>query len=283
VLLGTHQAPGKPIKRFSAEGEINFRAAKIGNAFRIYDIDHKDKITKLDLSFTNLATLDYSSDSFLTEGRLFLNGLGYSALGERFPADSKRRIAWLRRQSKKHFSVQPYEQLAKILKLSGDETGSTRVLIAKQDDLRRHGGLGPFRTIWNLLLDFAIGHGYKPHRVLWGMLLFVFFGARIFEWGYYNKLMTPTTSPPIVQRVEQDYPKFNKLIYSLDTFLPIIDFKQKSYWLPNAKKETPPGKTRWGSVIRNYLWIHTVFGWVLTTLWVVPNEARTKDELLVPI
>ena len=45
-------------------------------------------------------------------------------------------------------------------------------------------------------------------------------------------------------------------MYSLDAFVPLIDFHQAKLWLPK------PG---W---LRGYLWLHTSAGWTLTTLLV---------------
>jgi hypothetical protein len=57
------------------------------------------------------------------------------------------------------------------------------------------------------------------------------------------------------------YPSFNPFIYSLDTFLPIVDLRQKGYCLPNAHKTV-------GLLVQIYLVIHIICGWILTTLWV---------------
>lgn len=34
---------------------------------------------------------------------------------------------------------------------------------------------------------------------------------------------------------EVPYPEFNSFFYSLDTFLPIVDLHQESYWIPHAQ------------------------------------------------
>ncbi|WP_210407761.1 hypothetical protein, partial [Hydrocoleum sp. CS-953] len=60
--------------------------------------------------------------------------------------------------------------------------------------------------------------------------------------------------------------------YSLDTFIPIVDLHQQTYWLPNPKKgrEIPLilFKVKTGALLKWYLWVHIVFGWILTSLWV---------------
>jgi hypothetical protein len=68
-----------------------------------------------------------------------------------------------------------------------------------------------------------------------------------------------------------DYPKFQAFVHSLDTLLPIVDLKQKGYRLPNANQAENLIRGisfRWGGLLRIYLWVHILFGWILTTLWV---------------
>lgn len=80
------------------------------------------------------------------------------------------------------------------------------------------------------------------------------------------------------QEISDDYPKFHALMYSVDVFVPIIDFHQESYWLPNANikddLEIPLNYSNIihyknaciGSLLRWYLWFHIAMGWILTTL-----------------
>jgi hypothetical protein len=167
--------------------------------------------------------------------------------------------------------LQPYEQLAKVLKSSGHESEATEVLIAKQVDLRLYGDLGWWAKLWNRVLGFSIGYGYKPHRALFGMLFFLLVGTVAFQFGYWDHLITPSNNVANERKARMDYPKFHAFIYSLDTFLPIVDLKQKGYWLPNANQgdNVIPGvRFRYGGLLRIYFWAHIVFGWILTTLWV---------------
>ena len=77
-------------------------------------------------------------------------------------------------------------------------------------------------------------------------------------------------------------------MYSVDTFVPIINFHQQTYWLPNGNKggnttlpivsldfqtgnplpEFNISQAKTGSLLRWYLWFHIVSGWFLTSLWV---------------
>ena len=59
--------------------------------------------------------------------------------------------------------------------------------------------------------------------------------------------------------------KFNSVIYSLDTFIPVLTLGMKAYWAPAAKAGREhcifglfAFKT--GTLFRCYLWSHTITG-----------------------
>jgi len=157
-----------------------------------------------------------------------------------------------------------------VMKSLGYESEATEVLIAKQDDLGRYGKLGLWAKVENCVLGFSIRHGYRPRRAFYGMLLFLLAGTVFFQIGYWCHLLTRSNNLTNVPIARGDYPKFQAFVYSLDTFLPIVDLNQKGYWLPNANHGDylPYVKFRWGGLLRIYLWVHIIAGWILTTLWV---------------
>jgi hypothetical protein len=273
---------------FQPVGNVNLRRLRVDGRLSIVAKDDETNSDNLDLRFAQVTVFNHKWSHWPKTGHLFLNGFTYSALGERFSEDEKEDEGdmpdkkWLGLQSRERFSLQPYEQLAKVLRSNGDESAAKRVLIAKQNDLRLHGKLRWWAKCWNWLLYVTIGHGYEPHRALVGMLFFVLLGWGIFGWAYDRHLMSRTSDipgykewdqgdpnrPKSEREAERDYPKFNRFVYSLDAFLPIVDLKEKSYWLPNANKSTDGWSFRAGAAVRIYLWIHIMFGWILTTLWV---------------
>jgi hypothetical protein len=103
------------------------------------------------------------------------------------------------------------------------------------------------------------------------MLLFLLVGTACFQVGYWEHLITRAKNVAQEFNEPADYPKFQAFVYSLDALLPIVDLRQKGYWLPNANKgdNVIPGVGfRWGGLLRVYFWVHIIFGWILTTLWV---------------
>jgi hypothetical protein len=275
---------------FAPNGDIDLRRVKVGGRLTIDPaIQPSDASSqyKLDMRFAQIGTLSHNWMVWPKKDHLLLNGLVYNALGVQFRKTKHiDAVGWLRMQPQKSFSAQPYEQLAKVLRSSGDESATKRVFIARQEDLRRRGKLSGLQKLWNFFLGVTIKHGYEPQRAFYGMLGFVLVGFVIFWAADKHHIMSRDVEHE--ELANEDYPKFNAFLYSLDAFLPIVDLRQKGYWLPNAKKghvlfplhqvkekvkdsskdPVKHAEVRWGGVIRVYLVIHIVFGWVLTTLWV---------------
>ena len=268
---------GISLTKCAASGALNLSQLRIGSALTISGMANPGKINTLDLRFTIVTTLDHAEDSWPkhdeTTGEkhyLYLNGLTYSAVSATFQPNKEQCVRWLQLQPATDFSSQPYEQLAKTLKSMGDEPGMKRVLIAKQDDLRERGRLKAPDSWLNWFLGITMKHGYEPNLILIGMLVFVSLGTWLFHLGCHHKAMSRLQS--INSSQPQDYPQFQAFVYSIDTFIPFIDLKQKNYWSPSAGKGgvaiVSPIVLDWGTLIRIYLWIHTILGWIITTLWV---------------
>ncbi len=105
------------------------------------------------------------------------------------------------------------------------------------------------RRVWHQVLGLTIGYGYRPWQALLWILGFIVLGWFLFWIGSQQGLLAETKEGMV--------PTFNALVYSLDTFVPLVDLHQAKYRLP-----TGPG-------LRLYLWIHISSGWLLTTLLVV--------------
>ena len=67
------------------------------------------------------------------------------------------------------FHTQPYRQLAKVLRDSGDDAGATEVLIEMED--RRYAGYGRTDAWLGAFLNATIGYGHKPLRTI-GLAIF---------------------------------------------------------------------------------------------------------------
>jgi len=263
---------------FEAEGKIDFVGAVIGGIFLWHKVEFPERIT-LDLRSANIGTLHDEPKSWPNNGKLFLNGLTYSEIYDKSPKDAKTRIEWIRRQydpeNKKdlQFRPQPYEQLAEVLKKSGNEDDAKEVLIAKNKDRLKWGPKLTFSELWwYRIFGPLIGYGHKPLRSLKYIAGCIVLGWILFGYGHRNNY---------IRSISNDSPKFNSIVYSIDTFVPLIDLQQAKYWLPKAKygPELFHFKSyviRVGSIFRLCHWMLIAFGWILTTLFVVGLTGLVK-------
>ena len=75
------------------------------------------------------------------------------------------------------------------------------------------------------------------------------------------------------------YPRFNALVYSLDTLLPIVSLEMQSIWIPDETRgaDLPPWD-RIGWWARLYLWLHIGLGWGLSLLAVAGFSGLVKSD-----
>ena len=269
----------KPLKPFEAQGTVSFVCAEIRGYFSWLDVNSQHKVT-LDLRYAKVGIYSDDSKSWPDSGKLKLEGFRYDSIEESDPSENSDRVEWLRRQypeGKSPFYPQPYEQLADVFKRIGDDKAAKKILFEKNNERSRKANLSFSEKFWYRFFEWIIGYGYYPWRSLLVVLLFIVVGWSVFYMANENGLMTPTDTRAIAdtkQQISKDYPVFNALVYSIDTFVPLVDLGVSKYYLPNAnrKKPVPPSKffDRFGngSYIRIYLWFHIAAGWILTSLLV---------------
>jgi hypothetical protein len=177
------------------------------------------------------------------------------------------------------------------LRETGHEADAKRVLIEKERARRRHGGLGWLARGWSRLLDVTIGYGYRPGLALLWAAGWVVLGGALFGRGYAQGIVVPTNaeayaSDKTTRQEPAFYPAFNRWVYALDTFVPIINFGQKESWAPQVACHRP-GLIRGGGIrlciggiraLSLYRWLHTVAGWVLITLVVTGFTNLVRRE-----
>ncbi|MFH1716155.1 MAG: hypothetical protein ABIF19_02290 [Planctomycetota bacterium] len=271
---------------FKSEGRVDFIAARIDKHFCMTGVDSPEGMM-LDLTSAKIGTLYDDRDSWPAPGQLVLHGLEYKEISRQSPRDSKSRIEWLRLQE--GFWPQPYEQLAKVLRESGDDVGAKDVLIAKnKDKAERTEKLTVSQWLWYRVFGPLIGYGHKPMLAMRWAVPIIVLGWLFFAAGYSHGLITPPSESAYTDyragavpdpgdpnlAISGVYPVFNSLFYSIDTFVPVVDFHQGRYWLPNANRGSEiipwgPWPLCWGGLLLFWLWFETICGWVLTTLFLV--------------
>lgn len=252
----------------------------INDSLHWQHISKTDK-TQLDLRHARVGILADEETSWPSNGELILDGFVYDAIANGSPADFTKRRDWLLRQyasrnassrplthteSDVSFYPQPYIQLASVYRNTGHDKEAQKTGILKEDMRREHGGLSVPMRAGNWLLKIIIGNGYKPLRALPWALAFIVLGFVFFWHGYKDGHIAPSRTTAHwsehyqAYSLPESYPRFDAFFYSVDTFLPIVDLHQESYWLPNANRS---------SWLRLYFWLHIALGWSLTTLFVL--------------
>jgi hypothetical protein len=271
-----------------------------------------------------IGRLSLSSDSWLEPGNLRLNGLVYDQLKMEdpvrpYPAKGRPRkdidamIEWIRLQGNQ-FQYQPYEQLVALLRKQGRDRDTKTVLVEKAKDRADLTEMVFPEKQWHKFLGFTIGYGYLPWRALLISIGVILLGTLTFWIGHRRKIIRETKIVEYVEdvtaadpndpndpnsyrelRVRKDYPNFNPFVYSLDMFVPLVDLRQATYWLPSAvvsgESETtvssksvrpPPTEGKkvdmpiTASLMRLYMWLHILAGWVLSSLLVVGLSGLVK-------
>jgi hypothetical protein len=297
-VRGNVRTKGFGIALLNSEGvALDLQSTDIKGTFEWIDIKLEGQ---LDLGQARAAQLNDKFESWPT-GRFRLDGFQYSTLGDaavKWTVDQRR--DWLASQADNRGLVQtqPYQHLVGILRALGRDAEAREIAIAGRRRVGAGQAFWPSR-IWSSFLHRTIAYGYKPWRVALPSFAFVIIGWLIFELADRQGLMIPAmgwaynyqstntilelkfnatsavgtpselTSPQVY--VKKEYPRFLAAVYSLDTFLPIVDLRQKSYWVPRPL--TPFG---WFALA--YLWFQTLAGWILTTTLVAALSGLIKKE-----
>jgi sRNA-binding regulator protein Hfq len=262
------------------EGEVKMMGAVVGQYFQWSGLKSRETVS-LNLQHAKVGTIIDEVKSWPEKGKLRLDGFIYDNFHHISPISAKERLEWLRRQSSEQFLPQPYEQLAEVLKNAGHEKERIEVLIAKnRDETKRLGAFSPMRY-WYLLFDLVAGYGYRPAKAFVWSMIFILLGAILFHLGNSAKLIVPTKveayEPKGNTNISANYPVFNSVAYSVETFVPLLKLYMAEYYLPDANRGKVETITIFcphiysftdGSLLRVYLWIHIIAGWFLTTLWV---------------
>jgi hypothetical protein len=184
---------------------------------------------------------------------LVLRGFTYELLGGE-STDVEARLRWLELE-RGGYVPDAYDQLSVAYLRHGRDEDARRVRIAKQR--RRRGELQWPGRLWNDLLRWTVGYGYRPwYAGLWLGLLAVI-GALVFG-AAYPENMSATAEPAVL-------PPFHAFAYALDVLLPIVDLGQQDRW-------NPQGAAQWWS------YVSILSGWVLSTAVVAALTGLLKKD-----
>ena len=230
--------------------------------------------TEFDVTAARTGFLNDDVASWPQAGKLGLDGFTYGGFEfvkpdpiwgcQKPPAGTPSgydRLEWLGKYEQVGFRPQPYEQLASVLRLHGDEVAARQVMIAMESARYMH--LGFLHHLWGLVLWATIGYGYDTWRVLWFIAAFVALGTIIFNLAHRKEAIVP-----IDRNKSQHTKPFNPFVYSLESFLPLVDLNQAKYWAPDPDRYRQKFGSAFAQYVRCYLWVHNVAGWFFTSMLV---------------
>lgn len=148
------------------------------------------------------------------------------------------RLAWLERNHD-GYSPGAYDRLAAAYRQAGHVEASRRVAVGKQQ--RRRAELSLPGKAWNWLLYLTVGYGYRTWLAATWLAGLLVLGSIVFGRSY----------PAHIHPAATTVPRFNPVIYTLDTILPVINLGQKDAWIAQGSAQIC-----W--------WLLTIAGWVLT-------------------
>lgn len=281
---------------FSVKGIVTLASGFVGTNFCYSNVVNPLDI-KLNFDSAKIGFLCDEAKSWPRQGNLILHGLVYDNIAADCAVTLSERIDWLSRQkemgiggnssSEEGFSAQPHEQLASVYLKNGHYNHARKILFDKNEQIKNFKSRLKNRGLKSIdcsewlydefhsLLGATVGYGYAPHRAFLWVGLIVFLGAFIFTAAYAFGLMTPAQQWPFEPgnpRWKETYPGFNPLLYSVEVFLPVIDFGLEKYWTPNTQAGFPIHLVgdyiiSFGGLVRLYLWFHIIAGWTLITLF----------------
>ena len=191
------------------------------------------------------------------------------------------------------FCPRSFNWLVNVSRAHGHDRLANNIAIMRERERRMAGGV--WRYISSFLLWVLVGNGYEFKRTLAILVAYILLSTAYFHDAVaLNHLdaLGRGAQGAIVEcrgwvKQESCIPKFNPLLYSLDTIVPIVDLQQSQYYVP-ANDWDLEGKLTGGALqntgitIDHYAamsgwkivdaaprlvyWFNTFFGWLMTTV-----------------
>jgi hypothetical protein len=283
-LTGAHVGGSMVIDHATFGGKTTERHGLVATATNISDVLVMHQLNLQHGAILNLAgasarILSDDVQSWPAPGKLWLDGFDYHSIAAESPRDVTSRLRWLGLQTA--FYPQPYRQLARVMRESGDDTGADAVLIAMEDARFKNSGF--FRRAWAVFLKGTIGYGHRPLLAVFWSLAVVLLGWALVAIGGRSGVMRPTWPESIPASAEASYEELHPLLYSLDVFLPFVNLHQEHYWWPDARASGyfPIFGHRLrmsGRALRYYLWLQVIAGWLLSAIFVAGVTGLLRND-----
>jgi len=194
-------------------------------------LEHSDFLT------LNLTEVSWPDDSESVK----LDGIKYQHIAAGDGKDSWEKLLALANLSRYNASV--YADLEAFFKRQGHPERANEVFVAQKRRERKEILHGIWRKLGSYFLDYSVRYVRSPVRALFGSGLVMLIGCAVF-WSGQN--MEP-------QRAEDAARHYCAFWYSFDLFVPFIDLKAASVWIPKPDC--------WLAL--NWMRLQIILGWIL--------------------
>ena len=207
---------------------------------------HLDNVSidnDVNLEHSRFVRLKFSGVSWPRDSQsVSLEGMKYEHIEADDGADSWEKLLEMAEGARYNVSV--YSNLEEFFRRQGLREQANKVFVArKRRERRRIPRWAVHRKFWQYFLDYSVRYGRSPARALgWGAAI-ISIGCIVFA------------SPfgMVLQDSKKAFSTYNPLWYSLDLFVPFIDLKAASLWVP-----VPEDSFGWF-----WMRIQQILGWVL--------------------
>jgi len=158
------------------------------------------------------------------------------------------------------FNPANYKQFAKTLSSTGRNDDAKKVLIQMEKDRTKNTQFPYLIIVWRFILSLVIDFGYNPLKIIKISICLII--------GF-TFLICFTGSDFLVSNEVSINPERNALFYSVDTFVPLIDLKQSSFWVPDPSRSL---------ILAVIWWVYVIIGWLFSIILAAAVTGLIKDN-----
>ncbi|MEE9375882.1 MAG: hypothetical protein V3V04_06065 [Rhizobiaceae bacterium] len=213
-----------------------------------------------------------------------------------------------KRHLEERYRPKPYSQLASVLHTMGheEEARAIRIEQRKRQSLftqkfeavantSEAKVLRKLIVLWNFIQWAVVSYGYRPGKAVFYLFGMICIGSVIYHAAARDGIMTPThplifketvggfipkqcaknwvyPAAEIKARCEaavpSEYSTFNAIIYSIDTAIPVVNFRMEADWSPRVVTWDGGKSYSLGWWVRTWEWVQIALGWGLSLLFV---------------
>jgi hypothetical protein len=294
------------LARFKAEA--NFAFAKFGRRLECQGATFTGPVFLTEITVSQ--ALQLAETSFRSDVVLYQSQIGILDVGDTLPFGEDSRLIlrecrfdtfygdpsvareMAAKQPPEAFTRDPYLQLEKYYRGSGNDLEAKRMHYTGRNELRKNAlRKGPRATNWGRFtrwgdwwIKWLTGYGVRTWLLLIYILVFLLVGTGVFwkadallpvsaqEQGAPNGAQVGEThllpTQPEKAREPGSFGRhlFERLVYSLDLFLPVVNLHVDENWQPN------------GLVRQIYAVVHSMVGWILVPLLLASLSGIIRRE-----